>query len=140
MGRLHHLSDNSLHQRYSKGGLHLLSLYHMNYQTLGAAVVSAAVLLAGCGSSEPKSKNLGENEVGQPLVYGMTGCERTLKGLLRDPNSLERGEYIVTEASPTNWVATMRFGARNGFGGMNQMAAVCSFDGTQYTVQLTEGQ
>ena len=135
-----HPSDTPPRFCYSKGGLHHQSLHHMNYPTLGAAVVAAAVLLTGCGSSEPKSKNLDGNEVGQELMMGRTGCERTLKGLLRDPGSLERGEYVITEASPTSWAASMRFGARNGFGGMNQMAAVCSFDGTQYTVQLTEGQ
>ena len=112
----------------------------MKYQPITATFMAAALLLTACGSSELKSKNLDENEVGAELTMGRSGCERTLKGLLRDPGSLERGEYVITEASPTNWVATMRFGARNGFGGMNQMTAVCSFDGTKYTVQLTGGQ
>ena len=112
----------------------------MNYQPITAAFMAAALLVTACGSSEPKSKNLNENEVGQPLVMGMSGCERTLKKLLRDPGGMERGEYVVTAASPTSWAANMQFGARNGFGGMNPMTAVCSFDGTQYTVQLISGQ
>ena len=93
-------------------------------------------------SDKPKSKNLGENEVGQPLVMGMSGCERTLKKLLRDPESLQRNldDYTVTQASPTDWTANMNFRSRNGFGGMNQMQAVCSFDGEKYTVLLTADQ
>lgn len=108
----------------------------MTYQPITAAFIAAALLLTACGSSEPKSKNLDGNEVGAELMMGRSTCERTLKDLLRDPGSLERGEYVITAASPTSWTASMKFGARNGFGGMNQMAAVCSSDGTRYTVQL----
>jgi hypothetical protein len=89
---------------------------------------------------KPKNPNLNENEVGKPLEMGRTGCERVLKGMLRDPESLQRGEYTITEASPTAWAATMNFRSRNGFGGMNPMQAVCTFDGTQYTVKLVGGQ
>ncbi len=102
---------------------------------LALAVVSLT-LTACFGTPEPTSKNLGENEVGQPMKSGWSGCERTVKDLLRDPESLQRDEYVITEASPTAWAATMNFRARNGFGGMNPMQAVCTFDGTRYTVQL----
>ena len=109
----------------------------MTTKTLAAALAALSLTLTACGGTpEPKSKNLGGNEVGQRLVMGLTGCERTLKKMLRDPESLQRDEYIVTEASPTAWAATMSFRARNEFGGMNPMQAVCTFDGTQYTAQL----
>jgi hypothetical protein len=88
----------------------------------------------------PKSKNLDGNEVGQPLVMGKTGCERTLKKMLRDPESLQKDEYTITEASPTAWAANLSFRSRNGFGGMNPAQAICTFDGKQYTVSLTSGQ
>ena len=109
----------------------------MTRPTIAAAL---ALLLTACGGGAPESKNLGGAEVGQPLVMGLTGCERTLKQQLRDPGSLQRGEYTVTEASPTNWTASMQFGAKNGFGGMNQGTAICSFDGTMYRVVMTSDQ
>lgn len=114
----------------------------MTNKAFASALAAVSMTLTACGGApeQPKSKNLGENEVGQPLVMGLTGCERTLKKMLRDPESLQRDEYIVTEASPTAWAASMSFRARNGFGGMNPMQAVCSFDGTQYTVQLVGEQ
>ncbi len=127
------------HLSYSESRLHL---HHtMTTKTLAAALAALSLTLAACGGTpEPKSKNLGGNEVGQRLVMGLTGCERTLKKMLRDPESLQRDEYIVTEASPTAWAASMSFRARNGFSGINQMQAVCTFDGTQYTVQLVGEQ
>jgi hypothetical protein len=108
-------------------------------------LVGLALGIVMCTSSKqeaqsPKSKNLDGNEVGQPLQMGLTGCERTLKSLLRDPESLQRDEYTVTEASPTVWSASMSFRSRNGFGGMNPMQAVCTHDGKQYTVRLTAGE
>lgn len=109
-------------------------------------VVALALGIGMCTSSpEPKtktkSKNLDGNEVGQPLVMDSEiGCELTLKKLLRDPESLQRDEYIATEASPTAWAANMSFRSRNGFGGMNLMQAVCTFDGSEYTVTVTGDQ
>jgi hypothetical protein len=107
-------------------------------------VVALALGIGMCTSSpEPKtkSKNLDGNEVGQPLVMdSKIGCELTLKKLLRDPESLQRDEYIATEASPTAWAANMSFRSRNGFGGMNLMQAVCTFDGSEYTVTVTGDQ
>ena len=87
-----------------------------------------------------KSLNLGGNEAGFELVYGRSGCRRTLKQLLRDPESLEGDQYIVTEASPSKWTAQIQFRSRNGFGGLNAMQAVCSFDGSNYQVQVTSDQ
>lgn len=96
--------------------------------------------LTACGGGAPESKNLNDNEVGQELTMGRTGCERTLKEQLRDPESLQKDEYLVTEASPTSWTASLSFRAKNGFGGMNPGRAVCSFDGTMYRVVMVEGQ
>jgi hypothetical protein len=110
----------------------------MTTKAIAAAILAASIVLSACGGKpeKPKSKNLDGNEVGQPLMMGRTGCENTLKKLLRDPESLQRDEYTIVEATPTAWAATMTFRARNGFGGMNQMQAVCTSDGTRYTVQL----
>lgn len=107
------------------------------------AALFLAVALVGCGGGTPeppKSKNLNGNEVGQPLMMGRSGCERVLKKLLRDPNSLEEDQYVITEASPTSWAASMSFRSRNGFGGMNAGQAICTFDGTMYNVRITAGQ
>lgn len=111
----------------------------MNHRLLPIALASA-LLLAACGPTKPKNPNLNENVVGEALVMGRTGCERTLKGLLRDPNSLEEEEYVITEASPSSWTARMAFRSRNGFGGMNRGVASCSFDGEQYQVRILEGE
>lgn len=113
----------------------------MTTTRFAAALAALSLTLTACGGTpEPKSKNLGGNEVGQKLIYGRSGCERTLKKLLRDPGSLEAYEYTVTEASPTAWAASMSFGSRNGFGGMNRGEAVCTFDGNEYTIQVVNGQ
>ena len=87
-----------------------------------------------------QSLNLGDNEVGAPLVMGRSGCKRTLKQVLRDPESLQGDEYTVVEASPEKWTAKILFRSRNGFGGMNAGEAVCSFDGSTYQVQVTSDQ
>jgi hypothetical protein len=87
-----------------------------------------------------QSQNLGGNEVGAPLVMGRSGCKRTLKQVLRDPESLQGDEYTVTEASPDKWTAQILFRSRNGFGGMNASKAVCSFDGSNYQVQVTSNE
>ena len=87
-----------------------------------------------------KSFNLGSNEAGYELVYGRSGCRRTLKQLLRDPESLQGDQYIVTEATPVKWTAKIQFRSRNGFGGLNAGQADCSFDGKNYQVQITSDQ
>ena len=87
-----------------------------------------------------KSLNLDGHEAGSELVYGRSGCRRTLKQLLRDPESLQGDQYIVTEASPGKWTAQIQFRSRNGFGGLNSMQAVCSFDGSNYQVQIISDQ
>lgn len=107
------------------------------HRSLTPLALAGAFFLASCST---KNGNLNENTVGQPLVMGRTGCERTLKQLLRDPNSLEEGEYVITQASPKNWTARMAFRSRNGFGGMSSGVASCTFDGTQYQIQILEGE
>jgi len=87
-----------------------------------------------------QSVNLGGNEAGYELVYGRSGCRRTLKQALRDPESLQGDEYVVIEAAPDKWKAKIQFRSRNGFGGMNAGVAVCSFDGSNYQVQVTSDQ
>jgi hypothetical protein len=102
-------------------------------------VIALALLLplTACGGGPT---TLNGNTVGQRLAWGGPGCDDTLKKLLRDPESLHVSETVVTEATPTSWTARMNFGARNGFGGMNQGVADCSFDGKEWTVQMVSGQ
>lgn len=103
------------------------------------SAIVALVLLASCGapssSTAPSaSANLNGNEVGKPLVMGRSGCERTLKDQLTDPDSLRENAYVVTAASPTSWTARMEYRSRNGFGGVVPGVAVCTFDGVMYRV------
>ena len=87
-----------------------------------------------------QSLNLDGNEAGGRLVRGRSGCERTLKKALRDPDSLQGDDYTIIEASPEKWTAKIQFRSRNGFGGLNDGVAVCSFDGSNYQVQVTSDQ
>lgn len=111
------------------------------------SAIAVLALLTSCGvpsSSTPPDTppsapaNLNGNEVGKPLEMGRSGCERTLKKQLTDPDSLQEDAYVITAASPTNWTARMSFRSRNGFGGMVPGVAVCTFDGVMYRV-FTQG-
>ena len=86
------------------------------------------------------NENLNENIIGAPLFRGRSGCERTLKKMLRDPNSLEGEEYVVTAANPQSWTAQIIFRSKNGFGGMNRSVANCTFDGQVYLVNILQDQ
>ena len=77
------------------------------------------------------------NRAGMQLVYGRSGCRRTLQELLRDPESLQGDEYTVAWTSQEKWTAKIQFRSRNGFGGMSSGEAVCSFDGSNYEAFLT---
>ncbi len=59
--------------------------------------------------------------------YSQYSCEDNVKEKLREPNSYERdGEFLVTDNTGTKKAVSWKFRAKNGFGGYNISAAICS--------------
>jgi hypothetical protein len=70
-------------------------------------------------------------------------CEMDLEEKLRDPGSYKRdGDFITTDDDGSKKVIAWKFRAKNGFGGFNVGAALCSVSkengGTVRTETITE--
>ncbi len=109
-----------------------------NLVLAGSLVVVLLYAMGSCNQGGEKNYgngNLDNVVVGKEPPYS-GGCEDALKKLLRDPDSLQKADYRVTEASPSRWVMDMSFRSKNGFGGYGQGTATCSFDGKTYLVEM----
>lgn len=98
--------------------------------------VGAALIVAGCGQSPEQKAAAGgkaaaDRKQGFHCLNPLDGSNRSLvdqvKRQLRDPNSFEHDETRIgpiTGATEGRHPVSMRYRARNGFGGMNVQAAV----------------
>lgn len=104
---------------------------------LGGCLVLVAIifLLAMCGRSnkpEDDAKAAADKEAGFHCLSEWDGSHRQfvdkVKSQLRDPDSFEHDETRVGPNVNGRHSITMRFGARNGFGGMNRSVAIGTYD------------
>lgn len=97
-------------------------------------LVLAAITMCsgGKGSSETAAKKAADKEAGFHCLSGWDGSHRefvaAVKAKLRDPGSFEHDETRVAPVSNGKHAITMKFGSRNGFGGMNRSIAVGDYD------------
>jgi hypothetical protein len=104
-----------------------------------ALVVFVNILNRFGGSSQANTRIGGFRapDVGETQFVGKSNCDKAVRGQLRDPDSYQNiSSQIVDVKAGAGWVAQVGFRARNGFGGYQEGAAYCVFDGKQYRALL----
>jgi hypothetical protein len=101
---------------------------------------AAMLSVCGCGSGMSDQEAAAAYRSGEMCVIGGFNDSflKAVKAQLRDPNSLEVIETRVDPVGPdgTHRIG-MRFRSRNGFGGMNELTAIGTVDGTCSNARVT---